>query len=150
MELTEKVKGKSVGVDTSIFIYFIEKSPDYNKFLRDFFKMNENGDFEIVTSTITLLELLVMPFKQSRLDLGDKYKKILEKSGHIELINLNPEIAEISAKIKAKNGIRTPDAIQIGTSIYCNTDYFFTNDRRLKLVKEIPVIMLNDYISLTD
>ncbi len=150
MELAEKVKGKSVGVDTSIFIYFIEKHPDYNKFLKDFFKQNEDGGFGIITSTITLLELLVMPFKQSRQDLGEKYKKILGKSGHIELIDLNPEIAEISAEIKAKNGLRTPDAIQIGTSIYCKADYFLTNDKPLKSVKQIPIIILNDYKILTD
>jgi len=91
-----------------------------------------------------------MPFKLSRRDLGEKYKKILGKSAHIELIDLNPEIAEISAEIKAKNGIRTPDAIQIGTSIHCKADYFLTNDKRLRSVNEITVIILNDFVTLSD
>ena len=38
MGLVEKVQGKLVGVDTSIFIYFLEKkNPAYIKVLREFF-----------------------------------------------------------------------------------------------------------------
>jgi predicted nucleic acid-binding protein len=150
MELAEKVHGKLVGVDTSIFIYFIEKHVEYNKLLKNFFKKNLEGEIEIVTSTITLLELLVLPFKQSRKDLIKKYKNIFAESEHIELIDLNNEISEISARIKANSGIRTPDAVQIGTSVYKKADYFLTNDKRLRSVKEIPMIILDDYSGLRD
>jgi hypothetical protein len=38
MGLVEKAQGKLVGVDTSIFIYFLEKkNPAYIKVLREFF-----------------------------------------------------------------------------------------------------------------
>jgi predicted nucleic acid-binding protein len=147
MGLVEKVLGKLVGVDTSIFIYFIEKkNPAYIKLLREFFKKNKMGKIRLVTSTITLLEVLVQPFKQSRYDLVEKYKKILEESEYIKLVDFNTEIPEISAKIRAKSGIRTPDAIQIGTSVHSEADYFLTNDKRLKSVEDIPVIILEDFV----
>jgi len=147
MGLVEKVQGKLVGVDTSIFIYFIEKkNPAYIQTLREFFEKNKDGKIRLVTSTITLLEVLVQPFKQSRYDLVEKYKKILEESEYIELVDFNTLISEIAAKIRAKSGIRTPDAIQIGTSIYSNADYFLTNDKRLKSVEDIPIIILEDFV----
>jgi predicted nucleic acid-binding protein len=147
MGLVEKVQGKLIGVDTSIFIYFIEKkNPAYIQILREFFKKNKDGKIRLVTSTITLLEVLVQPFKQSRYDLVEKYKKILEESEYIELVDFNTLISEISAKIRAKSGIRTPDAIQIGTSIHREADYFLTNDRRLKSVEDIPIILLEDFV----
>lgn len=146
MELIEKVQDKLIGVDTSIFIYFIEKNPDYIKILREFFKESEKDKIRITTSTITLLEVLVQPFKQSRDDLIKKYKNIFNKSRNIELIDFNTRISEISAKVRAKNGIRTPDAIQIGTSIYSGADFFLTNDKRLKSVEEISVIILDDFV----
>ncbi len=147
MGLVEKVNGKLVGVDTSIFIYFIEKkNPAYIQILREFFKKNKEGKIRLVTSTITLLEVLVQPFKQSRYDLVEKYKKILEESEHIKLVDFSTEISEISAKIRAKSGIRTPDAIQIGTSVYSEADYFLTNDKRLKSVEEITLIILEESV----
>jgi predicted nucleic acid-binding protein len=147
MGLVEKVQGKLVGVDTSIFIYFIEKkNPAYIQIMREFFKKNKEGKIRLVTSTITLLEVLVQPFKQSRYDLVEKYKKILEESEYIKLVDFNTEISEISAKIRAKSGIRTPDAIQIGTSVHSEADYFLTNDKRLKSVEEIPLILLDDFV----
>lgn len=147
MGLVEKVRGKLVGVDTSIFIYFIEKkNPAYIRIMREFFKKNKEGKIRLVTSTITLLEVLVQPFKQSRHDLVEKYKKILEESEYIKLVDFNIEISEISAKIRAKSGIRTPDAIQIGTSVHSEADYFLTNDKRLKSVEEIPLILLDDFV----
>ncbi len=146
MELIEKFRGKLIGVDTSIFIYFIEENPYYVRPLKVFFQKNKEGENKIVTSTITLLELLVKPLKQSRDDLVDEYKKIFEESESIELINLTPEISEISAKIRAKNGIRIPDAVQIGTSIYSNADFFLTNDKRLKSIEDISIVILDDNI----
>ena len=49
-------------------------------------------------------------------------------------------------KIRAKSEIRTPDAIQIGTSIHSDADYFLTNDKRLKSVEDIPIIILEDFV----
>lgn len=144
MELIDKFRGKLIGVDASIFIYFIEENPNYLELLKGFFKKNKEGEIKIVTSTITLLELLVQPLKQSRNDLIEKYKKIFEESENIELIDLSPEISEISAKIRAKKGIRTPDAVHIGTSIYCNADFFLTNDKRLKSVEDISIVILDE------
>ena len=146
MELIEKFRGKLIGVDTSLFIYFIEENPYYVRPLKDFFQKNKEGENKIVTSTITLLELLVKPLKQSRDDLVDEYKKIFEESENIELINLNPEISEISAKIRAKNGIRIPDAVQIGTSIYSHANFFLTNDKRLKSIENISIVILDENI----
>jgi predicted nucleic acid-binding protein len=145
MGLVETFCGRLIGIDTSIFIYFIEENPKYVSLLRDFFEKNKIGEIRIVTSTITLLELLVKPIKQSKYDLVEEYKNIFKESEYIELINLSPEISEISARIRAKKGLRTPDAIQIGTSLNSGADYFLTNDKRLKSVEEISVIVLEDF-----
>lgn len=147
MELGNKLLGKVVGVDTSIFIYFIEKNPQYFSSVKHFFKTNQDGKFKIVTSSLTLMELLVQPFKLARFDLIEEYKRIFEESDFMEMINLTPEISEVSAKLRSKSGIRTPDAIQIGTAIHSNAEYFLTNDMRLKTITDISIIVLNDFIA---
>ena len=142
--MLDKFKDKIIGVDTSPFIYFIEEHQKYLEFITKFFQANHDKKFSIVTSTVTLLEVLVLPYKNSMYDLANEYEQILCKSNEIELISIEPEIAKYSAKLRAQYNIRTPDAIQIATSISSKADYFLTNDKRLKTIKEIDVLLLSD------
>lgn len=53
-------------------------------------------------------------------------------------------VAEQAALLRAKYNLRTPDAVQLATAVEVRADYFFTNDDRLKLVREITVVTLSD------
>ena len=61
MGLIEDIGAGKVGVDTSIFIYLIEKSPIWLPLVRPLFLAADAGTIGIVTSSITLPEVLVMP-----------------------------------------------------------------------------------------
>lgn len=63
MEWISKLRGMIVGLDTAPLIYFIERHPVYLSFVRPFFQAMEIGEFEVVTSTLTLTEVLVHPYK---------------------------------------------------------------------------------------
>ena len=48
-----------IGIDTNLFIYFIEDHPRYGSWYSSLFDLIERGHNPSVTSTVTLLELLV-------------------------------------------------------------------------------------------
>jgi hypothetical protein len=50
-----------IALDTAIFIYFIEEHPDYLPLLAPLFSAVASGERDIVTSAVTLLEVLVVP-----------------------------------------------------------------------------------------
>jgi predicted nucleic acid-binding protein len=56
------------------------------------------------------------------------------------------EVSELSSKLRAKYAIRTPDAIQIAVGIIYGADAFLTNDSGLKKVKDIRVVILQDFL----
>lgn len=56
------------------------------------------------------------------------------------------EIADRAATLRVTYGLRTPDAIHLATAIAVHADCYVINDRKLKAVKEIPVITLFDLI----
>ena len=60
-----------VGVDTVIFIYFIEEHPQFLPLLEPLFREVDNGRREVVTSALTLLEVLVVPYRS-----GDDRKNL--------------------------------------------------------------------------
>jgi predicted nucleic acid-binding protein len=46
---------------------------------------------------------------------------------------------DLAAGLRARHGLRTPDAIQIATALRHKAETFITNDERLASVKEIKV-----------
>lgn len=60
----------------------------------------------------------------------------------IEIVDITTSIAEQAAMLRAKYGLRTPDAIQLATSIEVAADIFLTNDTRLESVSEIAVVTM--------
>ncbi len=138
----DNLRGQIVGLDTTPLIYFIEKYPVYVDFIRPFFNLVARGDISLVTSTMTLLEVLVHPIKHSDADLIRRYREILLES-EFSVIDLSREIAEEAARLRAVYGLRTPDAIQVATAIYSKASFFLTNDKRLSSIKEIKVLVID-------
>ena len=56
------------------------------------------------------------------------------------------EVSGLSAKLRAKYAIRTPDAIQIAVGVVYGADTFLTNDLGLKKVSDIKVVILEDFL----
>ena len=52
-----------VGVDTAIFIYFIEERPQFLPLVEPLFREADEGHRELITSALTLLEVLVVPYR---------------------------------------------------------------------------------------
>jgi predicted nucleic acid-binding protein len=61
-----------IGIDTNIFIYFLEAHPRYGAWCASLFDRIERGHNPAVTSTVTLLELLVQPYRDQKEELAQK------------------------------------------------------------------------------
>jgi len=146
MGLIQKLKNKNVFLDTAPLIYYIEESLKYAPILNKLFLENSKGEFLFQTSVITLLEVLVLPMRQNEIQLVEQYQSILCNSPSIDIFDLNIEIAKKAAGFRAKYGLKTPDSIQLATAVYRSADYFLTNDIRLKAVKEIEILVLDELI----
>ena len=64
MGLAQKLTNKKVFLDTAPLIYYMEENQQYQKVLDKLFSNNSKGKFLFQTSTITLLEVLVLPLRQ--------------------------------------------------------------------------------------
>lgn len=146
MELVDKLRGKIICIDTAPFIYFIEKDPKYLNIVRPIFAEIDAGNIEALTSTITLLEVLVLPFKTVNESLAEEYREILLHAEGLTTYEIVHEVSELAAKLRAKYTIRTPDAIQMAVGILYGADTFLTNDSGLKKVKDIKVVTLKDFL----
>jgi predicted nucleic acid-binding protein len=135
---------KTVFLDSAPLIYFIEGHSACQSILSDLFDFNDKGGFFFVTSSVTLLEVLVKPLREGQNAIAEQYRNILTTAAGIELFDITTAIAEQAAQLRARYNIKTPDAIQIATSIEIGANYFLTNDNRLKAVSEITVVALGE------
>lgn len=147
MDLLKRIAGRDVCLDTAPAIYFIERHPRYHPLVRPIFESLSAGYFSGVTSVVTLIEVLIHPLRQGRRDLAREYRSILTESAGLRLVPVTTEAAEIAANLRARHGIRVPDAIQAAIWIQHGCKVFVTNDFRLKCLTEFSeVIVLEEAI----
>ena len=144
MGLVEQLLNKKVCIDTAPFIYFMERHPHYGVIVKPIFENIEKGRIKAIATNVTLLEVLVHPYRRGNEQLAEQYRDILLNSEGLTTFEVTHEISDYAAKVRAKYDIRTPDALQILTAVINNADLFLTNDENLKKISEIKVICLDD------
>jgi predicted nucleic acid-binding protein len=142
----DSLQGQTIGLDTSPLIYFIEEHPKYLRLVRPFFEALDRGEFQVVTSAVTLLEVLVQPLRSGDDILAGKYREILTNAKNLSLIELSVPIAERAAWLRASSSLRTPDAVQLAAALNQGARFFLTNDGRLPAVQGIELLVLDDLL----
>ena len=137
----------SVALDTAVFIYFIEEDPRFLPLIDPLFREADDGTRELVTSALTLLEVLVVPFRVSNRAVADRYEALLTRSRGIRLVALTQDQLRTAAQLRATTGVKTPDALQLAAAIDAGCQTFLTNDRRLPLVPGLEIRQLSAYVA---
>jgi predicted nucleic acid-binding protein len=145
MGLIEDVGPGKVGVDTAIFIYFIEEAPAWLPIVRPLFIAAEAEQLELITSVVTLLEVLVIPYRANNAAVAARYETLLTRSRAIRLVDMTREQLRSAAQLRALTGIRTPDALQLSAARTAGCSAFVTNDRRLPAVSGLRIVQLAGY-----
>ncbi len=137
---------RKLGLDTAPFIYFVECHPVYLPMMQDIIRRIDGGNIKGYGSVITLTEVLVRPRREGKTALENEYRDILQNSQNFELIPIDAEIADRASELRSRHNLRTPDALQIAAVLSVGCEAFLTNDKKLKNVDDLKVIVLDDYL----
>lgn len=146
MGLLKDLGDGPVALDTSIFLYFIEEHPLYLPLVEPLFEAIDTGELEAVTSSLTLLEVLVVPFRFSNAVLIERYETLLTKSQGLRLVDLDRDFLRAVAQVRASTRAKTPDAIQLAAAMAAGCPVFLTNDDRIPELPSLRVLVLDDYL----
>lgn len=145
MGLIDDLGSGPIGIDTPLFIYLIEEHPRFLPLIEPVFIAADEGARELVTSALTLLEVLVIPYRAGNSALAERYENLLSRSRGIRLVELTGEQLRGAAQLRAATGAKTPDALQLTAAMSAGCSTFLTNDRRLPASAGIRVLQLSDY-----
>ena len=107
MGLIADLPGGSVGVDTMLFIYLIEEHPTFLPIVSPLFRRADGGGERLVTSALTLLEVLVLPYSAGNRHVADRYEALLTRSRGIELVSLTHRQLRAAAQLRSATGVKT-------------------------------------------
>lgn len=114
--------------DTNLFIYLWERQGDTSEMdaLCDWI---ESERHTIVTSSLTLGEILVQPLRLGREETADQYRRGFTG---LEIVNFDSKAANEFARLRALHpDLRPSDAIQLACAVNSQCNVFLTNDDRL-------------------
>lgn len=113
-------------LDSFIVIYAVEDDSERGARVRQL--LADASDEVVAISPLVMLECLVGPLRDDDLALADHYRRAFE-----QFRVLDAGVAEHlrAAEIRARQGMRTPDAIHLAVAQLSGCRALWTNDSRL-------------------
>jgi len=124
-------------LDSCIVIYLVEKHPVFYPLLEQKFRQNVQTGFAI--SPLVILECLVGPLKQGDAVLQARFERFFTTVTHLPA---DKTIFREAAQLRARFGVKTPDALHLSVTNRYGCIQFWTNDDRLIKVSPLAVNVL--------
>ena len=115
--------------DTNLFVYLFENSGEPTERVVSLRKRMIERNDELLTSALTLGEILVKPMEAGDETLARRYEQAIAAAATV--VPFDRAAASVFAAVRGDRTIRPPDAIQLACAAAVGVDLFITNDRRL-------------------
>ena len=124
--------GERILIDTPAFIYFLEQHPRYHPLAEALFRRVEAGRLSACASVLVMTELLVPYYKNVDPARAAGLSAAVRSIDNLSMLPVSGPIAERAALLRARYGVRTPDAVHAGTGLLNGARWLVTNDAELK------------------
>lgn len=128
-----------VYLDTNFFIRLVEGASDRLDRVVD---MADAGTIELVTSELTIAELLVVPLRLGKTDLVETYEALLSGDGFIGVLPITRDLLRRSATIRATIGNKGMDAIHVATAASTGCSVFLSSDAGIRVPPRMNLVTL--------
>jgi predicted nucleic acid-binding protein len=140
-----RLLGRSVYLDTNVFIYSVEQVAPYAEALRPLFRDVARGGTRATTSEITLAETLVQPFRTLDARLQVAFEDALSVPG-LSVVPVSRTVLLHAARLRAALRLKLPDAIHAATAQLAGCDVLLTNDTGIAAVPGVEVLRLSEVV----
>ena len=136
---------KRIFLDTSPLIYFLDENSMFKPNMDKIFYEILNQGSTLITSTITVEEFLVYPYRKEDFTAIQGFHNFI-KDKKISVLKIDVNIAVEAAKIRAEyQHFKSMDALQLAAAICSGCDLFLTNDKQLKQFDKISCMTVAEW-----
>lgn len=130
---------KKIGVDTNIFIYYLNQDSPYYLHAVDLFTVFIKRQSVLITSILSLTEILSLKATESLLV---RMEDDIVLMPNLQLVSVDRTIAKTAAQIRRTYNFALADSVQLATALENNAEVFITNDRKLQRFKKLQIVLL--------
>ncbi len=128
-------------LDANIIIYRVEAVEPFNRQL--FAAVQElvarHPDAGFAVSRLSMLECLVKPLREQNAAEIERYRSFFASSG-LQIVEVSSQVVETATLLRARHGLRTPDAIQAASALSLKVPVtFLTGDKQFTKVPGLNV-----------
>ena len=95
---------------------------------------------------MTLAEILAKPFADKNFSLVDEIKFTIKSFASLSVVTIDEKLVEAAALIRARYTVRLPRCPTIAAAIHGEATLLLTNDKRMKKVDAIEILVLSDFL----
>lgn len=134
----------SVYVDANVIIYRIERVTPYSEITVPLWEALDADQQQIITSELSVLEVLVKPFQLGNITLVNLFQTVLYGTLGFTCLPITGQTLKKAAQLRATTGLKTPDAIHAAAALNAGCSLFITNDPIFRRVSGLSVAVLNE------
>ena len=140
-------ENERIGLDTSVFIYYINRQQPYFPLCRDVLRGIESGRLRSVISTVNEMEMLVEPLAKGRLQVVNHIEDLLRRLTNLQVLPVDGTIARRAAELRAHTRLPGIDALIAATAITSGCRHVLGNDSEFaRRLTDISYLLLDDFI----
>lgn len=124
-------------IDSAPLIYVLEDHPQHAAIFQPVFEAHGKGLVRFAVTTVTLAEVLTGPLAHEDEELAATFRATL-KSWIV--VDLDAEIAESAARLRATLGLKLADAVQVASALAVRADALVTHDRDFSAITGLKIL----------
>ena len=132
-----------VYLDTMAVIYTVERYPAYWPLLEPLWLAAQAKTIEVVSSELTLMEVMIGPLKSGNTALEKAFERALLGTD-MRLLPIAQPVLWEAAHLRATTKLKTPDALHAATARQAGCALFVTNDVGFRRVATLPPLVILD------
>jgi predicted nucleic acid-binding protein len=139
-EAIARMAGHRAYLDTHVFVYFLDRNPDYFPVVGPIIEAIESGIIIGHTGDAAIAETLVKPYQTGNLALAASFKAFFRMDNFLSIQSHDAETFDLAAQLRARQGLKFIDALHYATAIQAGCKFFVTNDAGIQSNSVLEVI----------
>lgn len=141
-----RMAGQRVYFDTNIFIYFLDRHPNYFDVVAPLFKACVDRTVFGTTGDAAVAEVMVGPYRSDDPTLAVRFKRFFSQQHFLSVESHSPEVFDAAAMLVARKRLKFIDALHVATAVHTGCRFFITNDSGIASSESLTVIQLNELV----
>lgn len=136
---------RKVGIDTDVFLHHFEGG-QLAEVTTVLLERVQDGHCAGVVCSLSVAEAIARPLELGMEGLADRYRILFHEMPNLEVAPVDEEVAAEAASISAQHGLGIVEGCVLAAVGSAGATALFTNNNRLRVVKSLRVMVLDDYL----